>query len=137
MINQKKEWRSKMEDKKENQKEFSTCLEDSSFAETMQKTMDQQRTDSLLRRFLDTTGKSLTLKRSKSRKHEMVETIMKLHPCADCPIRCRATAKPHSLFARIHRWHMTWWPGWKMYQNELHARNAGATIRMNPIKENR
>lgn len=125
-----------MEDKKENQKEFSTCLEDPSYAETLQKTMDQQGTGSPFSRFPEDKGISLTEKRSKNRRQEMVEAIMKLHRCADCPIRCKATEKQHSLFARIHRWHMTWWPGWKIYQKELQARNAGATIKMNHIEEN-
>ena len=57
----------------------------------------------------------------------MVETIMKLHRCADCSIRCRAIAKPRSVFARIHRWHRTWWPGWKIYLRELRSVSAGAT----------
>jgi hypothetical protein len=64
-----------------------------------------------------------------SRRQEMVETIMKLHKCEDCPIRCRAIKKPHSIFARIHRWHSTWWPGWKIYLRELHSRRPNATAR--------
>ncbi len=52
----------------------------------------------------------------------MIEELMKLHKCADCPIRCNAVKKPHSIFARIHRWHKNWWPGWKIYQRE--QRNA-------------
>ena len=52
----------------------------------------------------------------------MVEEMMKLHKCADCAIRCKAQANPGSLFARFHPWHMTWWPGWKIYQAELRAR---------------
>ncbi len=59
----------------------------------------------------------------------MVEQIMSLHRCADCPIRCQAKAKPRSIFARIHRWHSTWWPGWKIYQRELHTRDAKAPAR--------
>ncbi|HSA95887.1 MAG TPA: hypothetical protein VLJ16_07545 [Acidobacteriota bacterium] len=51
---------------------------------------------------------------------------MKLHKCADCPIRCQASRKPRSLFARIHRWHATWWPGWKLYQAELGVQRAKA-----------
>jgi hypothetical protein len=23
---------------------------------------------------------------------------------------------PHSIFARLHAWHTTWWPGWKAHQ---------------------
>ncbi len=57
------------------------------------------------------------------------EAISKVHRCEDCPIRCRARAKPQSIFARIHRWHMRWWPGWKAYQSELRARGASATAR--------
>ncbi len=56
----------------------------------------------------------------------MFETLMNLHKCADCPIRCHASRKPQSLFARIHRWHSTWWPGWKRYQEELGLRRAKA-----------
>ena len=58
---------------------------------------------------------------------EIIENLMKLHPCASCSIRCKAIAKPHSLFARIHRWHKTWWPGWKIYQAELRSRRAVGT----------
>ncbi len=59
----------------------------------------------------------------------MVEQIMNLHRCADCPIRCHAKAKPRSIFARIHRWHSTWWPGWKIYQRELRARDVKTPAR--------
>ena len=60
----------------------------------------------------------------------MIESLMKLHKCDDCPIRCKASRKPRSLFARIHRWHATWWPGWKFYQAELGARAAKASPRV-------
>lgn len=53
----------------------------------------------------------------------MFEYIEKLHRCDDCPIRRRAMAKPQSVFARLHRWHATWWPGWKAYQRR--ARGCG------------
>ena len=61
---------------------------------------------------------------------KIFQAIEKVHRCADCPVRCQAVAKPNSLFARIHRWHTTWWPGWKMYQAELRARGAGPTARV-------
>lgn len=57
----------------------------------------------------------------------VMESVMKLHHCEDCPIRCQAIKKPRSLFARIHRWHTAWWPGWRMYQAEIHARKANET----------
>jgi hypothetical protein len=59
----------------------------------------------------------------------ITERIMQVHRCADCPIRCQAKAKPRSLYARIHRWHSTWWPGWKIYQAELRDPGAKATSR--------
>jgi hypothetical protein len=42
--------------------------------------------------------------------------IEKVHKCAECPIRRLATQHPHSVFARIHGWHKTWWPGWQAHQ---------------------
>jgi hypothetical protein len=42
--------------------------------------------------------------------------IEKVHRCADCPIRRLAIKRPHSIFARLHTWHKTWWPGWKAHQ---------------------
>ena len=64
-----------------------------------------------------------------NRTDEMIESMMKLHRCADCPVRCKAIKKPHSLFARIHRWHTTWWPGWKIFQRELRDQGAQARAR--------
>jgi hypothetical protein len=42
--------------------------------------------------------------------------IEKVHRCAECPIRQLATKHPRSVFAKIHSWHKTWWPGWKAHQ---------------------
>lgn len=42
--------------------------------------------------------------------------IEKIHSCEDCPIRKLAIKQPKSIFARIHMWHKTWWPGWKAHQ---------------------
>jgi hypothetical protein len=42
--------------------------------------------------------------------------IEKIHRCADCPIRRLAIKRPQSIFARIHNWHKTWWPAWKIHQ---------------------
>jgi hypothetical protein len=42
--------------------------------------------------------------------------IEKIHNCKDCPIRKIAVKQPQSLFAKVHNWHKTWWPGWKAYQ---------------------
>ena len=42
--------------------------------------------------------------------------IEKVHSCADCPIRKLAIKQPRSIFARLHTWHRTWWPGWKAHQ---------------------
>jgi hypothetical protein len=27
-----------------------------------------------------------------------------------------AMKRPRSIFARLHAWHTTWWPGWKAHQ---------------------
>ncbi len=63
------------------------------------------------------------------KESEIVERIMSLHRCEDCPIRCAAVKKPRSIFGRIHRWHRTWWPGYKIYRREQQARAARATGR--------
>jgi hypothetical protein len=57
-------------------------------------------------------------------RNEMIESLMKLHKCSDCPIRRQASRKLGPLFARIHRWHATWWPGWKLYLAERGVRSA-------------
>ena len=49
----------------------------------------------------------------------MAEESEKSFSCEECPIRKRAEAKPKSLMARIWRWHTTWCPGWKAYQEHL------------------
>jgi hypothetical protein len=51
--------------------------------------------------------------------------IDKVHRCEDCPIRRQAIKQPRSVFARLHRWHKTWWPGWKAHQ----ARNGAFAAR--------
>jgi hypothetical protein len=50
--------------------------------------------------------------------------IDKVHPCADCPIRELAIKQPKSVFARLHNWHRTWWPGWKVHQARACALHA-------------
>ncbi len=54
--------------------------------------------------------------------------IDKLHKCDDCPIRKLALKQPHSFFARIHAWHITWWPGWKAHQARTCALRAIANV---------
>ena len=54
--------------------------------------------------------------------------IEKIHNCADCPIRKMARKRPGSIFARLHAWHATWWPGWKAHQARACALSARARI---------
>jgi hypothetical protein len=42
--------------------------------------------------------------------------IEKVHSCKNCPIRQMAIKQTNSIFAKIHAWHKTWWPGWKVHQ---------------------
>jgi hypothetical protein len=42
-------------------------------------------------------------------------------------MRQRAEEKPNSLIARLWRWHTTWCPGWKAYQEELAEQQAKAS----------
>jgi hypothetical protein len=46
--------------------------------------------------------------------------------CEVCGLRERAKIKPNSLIVRLWRWHTTWCPGWKAYQEELAKRQAEA-----------
>ena len=52
--------------------------------------------------------------------------IEKIHRCADCPIRKMAMKRPHSIFARLHAWHKTWWPAWKSHEARACALRATA-----------
>jgi hypothetical protein len=45
-----------------------------------------------------------------------IELLEKVHNCADCPIREMGIKQPQSVFAKLHAWHMTWWPAWKAHQ---------------------
>jgi len=44
--------------------------------------------------------------------------------CATCPMRKKAEENPHTLKARLWRWHTKWCPGWKAYQRELAAQKS-------------
>ena len=52
--------------------------------------------------------------------------IEKIHRCAECPIRRMAIKRPRSVFARLHAWHKTWWPGWKAHEARACAFRAMA-----------
>lgn len=39
--------------------------------------------------------------------------------CEVCKLRERSERKPNSLISKLWRWHTTWCPGWKAYQEEL------------------
>jgi len=39
--------------------------------------------------------------------------------CAVCPMRLKAEQRPKSFLVRFWRWHTTWCPGWKAYQEYL------------------
>jgi hypothetical protein len=131
----------KMKDEKEPQKKVSTCLDDAPSAEMMRKLVGQKGIGSLSEEMMRTlTGKPLQecgerkIKTNsdfqKIRRNKMIESLMSLHKCSTCSIRCQASRKPKSLFARIHRWHAAWWPGWKMYQAELSAQRAKGAERV-------
>jgi len=51
----------------------------------------------------------------------MPEHPQKKYRCEECSIRRRAETRPHSLLARLWRWHTAWCPGWKAYQEALRA----------------
>ena len=42
-----------------------------------------------------------------------------------CKWRLRAEKKPDSIISKIWRWHTTWCPGWKRYQQELSKSKKG------------
>jgi hypothetical protein len=50
--------------------------------------------------------------------------IERIHRCENCPIRKMAIKLPQSIFARLHRWHKVWWPGWKAHQARSCAYSA-------------
>ncbi len=56
--------------------------------------------------------------------------IEKVHNCAECPIRKLAIKQPHSIFARLHAWHRTWWPAWKVHQARVCALNASRKMEL-------
>ena len=125
-----------MADSANHRDRFSTCLEDSRFAETMQTRQNRQGTGPLLDRLAGQRAGRPTPRGTPNAEFGIVGSLMKLHRCSECPIRLRAIETHHPLFVRIHRWHMTWWPGWKIYLSECHARTAGASVTVSHIQEN-
>jgi hypothetical protein len=123
-----------MHTKKNCQSNFSTCLEDMPLAATRQQRMDQPIVDSMPSQF-PVDGVTLeTGKNAIGTVSKMTASIMQLHRCEDCPIRRRAMVKPQSFFAAMHRWHKTWWPGWKIYRAE-HRANTGRLMMDNIINK--
>lgn len=45
--------------------------------------------------------------------------------CENCPLRAKAEARPKSLMGRLWKWHTTWCPGWKAYQEQLASQQGG------------
>jgi hypothetical protein len=125
-----------MENGMDHQKEFSTCLEDLPVVEAMKKRKNRRENESPFVPPADIEGKSEAAKRSVHMGRGIIESILNVHRCSDCPIRRRAFARPQSVFARIHCWHMTWWPGWKIHQEELRMGGDGATATTHSIEEN-
>ncbi|MBP1598291.1 MAG: hypothetical protein H6Q05_3668 [Acidobacteria bacterium] len=41
------------------------------------------------------------------------------HHCENCSWRKYAERKPHTILARLWKWHTGWCPGWKAYQKAL------------------
>jgi hypothetical protein len=121
-----------MEEKMESQKpeEIYTCLED-----VIVKGRAREAGETAGPK-LDKNAVPGEKKEPKNRRHEMVESIMKLHPCATCAIKRKAAQNPDSIFAGIHAWHKTWWPGWKMYRDGLQTRCANAQGVEGPAGEN-
>jgi hypothetical protein len=39
--------------------------------------------------------------------------------CQTCIFRKKYDHNPHSILARLWKWHTGWWPGWKSYLNSL------------------
>ena len=48
------------------------------------------------------------------------------HKCETCSMRQKAEANPKSFMARFWKWHTSWCPGWKDYQQYLKAKQAEA-----------
>lgn len=107
-----------MQAQKNCQEDFATCLEDIKLAATWQKKLDHQEIDSLTTGFADDSAISKTEEYANDEVNKFIAALMQLHRCEDCPLRRKAMEKPHSFFANIHRWHKTWWPGWKIYRAE-------------------
>jgi len=49
----------------------------------------------------------------------MTENEKEIPKCAQCPLRDKSEKNPNSLVSKIWRWHTTWCPGWKQYQEYL------------------
>jgi hypothetical protein len=124
-----------MKDGMDHRGEFGTCMEDLLVAEAMNKGKSRRETGSPFATPSDVPGRSKTDRKSGHSGQVIVETLLKAHRCSDCAIRRRAAGRPQSVPARIHRWHKSWWPGWKIHQTELRTGAAGSTARTHFMEE--
>lgn len=48
-------------------------------------------------------------------------------PCETCKMRRKAESHPDGFWSRLWRWHTSWCPGWKAYQQQIHKTPSGGT----------
>ncbi len=103
--------------------EVSTCLEDPDFAQAIRRERHQAECGVPENGVSDEKNGLQEAEKSVPPGRGIVGCVTRLHPCSGCMIRRLGEEKPGSLFSALHRWHKTWWPGWKihLYENRVRA----------------
>jgi hypothetical protein len=109
----------KMVERMRDRDAFDVCLADILVAESLKKRENLQEEASSRDPERDVPNRAGEAVRSGGRTDGIARAIAKVHPCSGCGIRRRAETQPSSVFGRLHRWHRSWWPGWKIHQAAL------------------